>query len=124
MDNRFHKNAAVTKSAWKSSHGPIQVVDFSKTDSFKDIYGALGCIAVLTSNGMIGTLTHLKSSVSKLHIFIRNFDLVLGEHKDTSKVVLSGGSGRQESRALYHALQHILQQHGYHVVAGILIMRH
>lgn len=101
---------------WKTAHGGIQLIEFDKTSSLQDKYLALGCITVLTSNQVVGTLTHIDTEVI-IDDFIKHLNVVLQDNKDNSLVILSGGSGRPESRKKEEELTKKLEASGYTIVA-------
>ena len=107
----------ITKGSWQSHHGPMWKIDFSMAETLKDQYGAIGCITVLTSDGKLGTMTHLDTSdIDNVDDFFEILNTELGEHKKDSKVILSGGSKLKQSQEFYSMIKVKLAENGYSTV--------
>lgn len=109
--------ANIPKKIWQSAHGGINRIQFQNNPEacLKDNYTALGCICVLTSNGNVGTLTHLDTEVD-LQEFINCLDDDLDADKMTSEVILAGGNNKRESKEFLKKLRRILTQNDYHII--------
>ena len=114
-------NQSIRKGAWQSNHGPMQIIDFSQATKLDDKFAAYGCITICTSNGQIGTLTHLDTTdIHQVENFVRVLNNELKEHKSTSAVIISGGSSLSESKFLSEEIIKKLQKHSYTIVGKYL----
>ena len=117
MNDRFFKGTDVSENQWKSHHGPIKVIDFTKTKSLQDSFGALGCITVLTSNGKMGTLTHLDTTdKDNIEFFVKALDETLQDNKQDSTVILSGGSKLLDSQNLVKTIKNEMKNNNYVII--------
>jgi len=122
MRSTIFQKPGVTDGAWKSHHGSMRIVDFSITKQLEDEYGgSLGCIVICTSNGKIGTITHLDTTdIDKVDDFIKTLDSELKNNKESTKVILSGGSALNESKELAKKIQQAMQTNGYKIIGSYL----
>lgn len=115
------QKAGIREGSWKSNHGSMSVINFSAIEKFEDKYAAYGCITVCTSNGTIGTLTHLDTTdINRIRAFVRILDTELKENKNTSKVILSGGSSLTDSQILSKEITQALNSNGYIIIGNYL----
>jgi len=115
----FNVNNA-TGLGWNSVYGPLYTVEFKGQLSLKDKFGALSCISIFTSDGKIGTLTHLSTvDIDSIDRYILCLNKVLANSKDSS-VILIGGSKIKESKRLHSLIKSKLEQNNYKIVAQYL----
>jgi hypothetical protein len=87
-------------------------IDFKNQRSFRDPRVANGCVEVATSDGRVGTLSHLSINISTRH-FAKDLRNLVG--KDGVSVCLSGGFESYDSINLVEGLKQDLKDEGFKV---------
>jgi hypothetical protein len=121
MSHSLFQKTGIKTGLWNSSHGPTRIIDFNLLEVLRDEYAAYGCIVVSTSNGKIGTLTHLDIlDIENIDFFVTLLSDELKDNIQSSHVILSGGSNQDQSIELSNKIKMILETNGYTVIATCL----